>query len=236
MADLRFGSVAYDSQQVVFQAGGLDPRKRYQIGFSWWDFDHDTRVQSVWLAAGKGGPETKLLGKTKLPSAVANQPPDIKTLAIPPGLAADGALRIIFRNESEPNVLVSEILALGRAVSGQRSAVRRGSPDPAAVRRGSPDPAAVRRGSPDPAVAWTEGLRHARETFNAAVWLGRRPATTRHQCGSVGDRPQRVISVARSETGHNACGSVGDRPQHGERSAVSYKLATRPSAAISHDC
>ncbi len=48
----------------------------------------------------------------------------------------------------------------------------------------------------------TEGLRHGRETFKAAVWLGRRPATTRgtvgrpskRRCGSVGDRPQRVLA------------------------------------------
>jgi hypothetical protein len=109
VADVRFGTGSYDGQRVVFQAGGLDPKKRYQLGFSWWDFDHETRVQSVWLAAGKGGRETMLLGKTKLPSGVANQPPEIKTLAIPPGLQAEGSLQIIFRNESEPNVIVSEI-------------------------------------------------------------------------------------------------------------------------------
>ncbi len=109
VADVRFGSGSYDNQRVVFEAGGLSPKKRYQIGFSWWDFDHDTRVQSVWLAAGKGGSETNLLEKTKLPSGVANQPPDIKTLPIPPGLLADGPLEIIFRNEAAPNVIVSEI-------------------------------------------------------------------------------------------------------------------------------
>jgi HEAT repeat protein len=109
LADVRFGSVCFDGQRVVFRAAGLDPKKRYQIGFSWWDFDHDTRIQSVWFAAGNGGRETKLLDKTKLPSGLANQPPDIRTLAVPPALQADGSLQIIFRNESEPNVAVSEI-------------------------------------------------------------------------------------------------------------------------------
>jgi hypothetical protein len=94
---------------VVFQATGLGPQRRYQVGFSWWDFDHETRVQSVWLAAGKGGREVKLLDKTKLPSGVANQPPDSKTLALPLGSQADGSLEIIFRNEAEPNAAVSEI-------------------------------------------------------------------------------------------------------------------------------
>jgi HEAT repeat protein len=109
VADVRFGTVCYDAQRVVFQAAGLHPRKRYQLGFSWWDFDHESRVQSLWLAAGKGGQETKLLDKTKLPSGLANQPPESKTLPIPPGLPADGTLEIIFRNETEPNASVSEI-------------------------------------------------------------------------------------------------------------------------------
>ncbi len=138
---------------------------------------------------------------------------------------------------------------------GSQFSVRRGSPDPASVRRGSPDPASVRRGSPDPAAAWTE-VSKDRETFKAAVWLGRRPATTcgsvarsetGHnvwQCGSVGDRPQRVAvwlgrrpattcgSVARSETGHNVwqCGSVGDRPQRAETGHNAVHISARRTA------
>jgi HEAT repeat protein len=109
VADVRFGSACYDSQRVVFEATGLGPQRRYQVGFSWWDFDHETRVQSVWLAAGKGGHEVKLLDKTQLPSGVANQPPASKTLALPVGSQSGGSLEIIFRNEAEPNAAVSEI-------------------------------------------------------------------------------------------------------------------------------
>ncbi|MCY2993569.1 MAG: ThuA domain-containing protein, partial [Planctomycetota bacterium] len=109
VADARFGSVFFDSTKVTFEASGLSPKKSYQIGFTWWDYDHGTRAQSVWAATGKGERETKLLDKTPLPSVVNKQGPDGKTLPVPTDLVADGSLRITFRNEATPNVVVSEV-------------------------------------------------------------------------------------------------------------------------------
>jgi len=108
-ADVRFGSVFYDGGRVIFEAGGLNPQKTYQIGFTWWDFDHATRAQSVILATIKGERETAVLTKTKLPSGTAKQPPEEKLLAVPPELYRDGTLRITFRNEAQPNAVVSEL-------------------------------------------------------------------------------------------------------------------------------
>jgi len=105
---IRFGTVAFDGRQVLFEAKGLNPKKSYRAGFSWWDFDHDTRAESVWMADGKGGREVKVLDKTKLPSGQSG-PAEEKTLAVPADLYADGALRIMFRNETSPNAVVSEI-------------------------------------------------------------------------------------------------------------------------------
>ncbi len=108
-ADGRFGSIFFDGQQVTFEASGLDPKKSYQIGFTWWDYDHNTRAQSVWLATDKGDRETKVLDKTKLPSGANKQAPDEKALSVPPEFYTDGSLRIVFRNEASPNVVVSEL-------------------------------------------------------------------------------------------------------------------------------
>ena len=108
-ADARFGSIFFDGQLVIFEATGLNPKKSYQIGFTWWDYDHNTRAQSVLLATGKGDRETKVLAKTKLPSGANKQEPDEHTLAVPPELHTDGSLRISFRNEGSPNVVVSEL-------------------------------------------------------------------------------------------------------------------------------
>jgi len=103
VADVRFGSVFYDSGRVIFEASGLNPKKSYQLGFSWWDFDHATRAQSVILATGKGESETQVLDKTKLPSGVSQQPPGEKVLPVPPELYRDGSLRIAGRLQHEAN-------------------------------------------------------------------------------------------------------------------------------------
>jgi HEAT repeat protein len=108
-ADVRFGSVFYDGGRVIFEAAGMDPRKVYQLGFTWWDFDHATRAQSVILATGKGENETRVLEKTKLPSGANQQSPEEKTLPVPAELYGDGRLRITFRNEAQPNAVVSEL-------------------------------------------------------------------------------------------------------------------------------
>jgi len=109
VADVRVGSVFFDSGRVIFEAAGLDPKKSYQLGFSWWDFDHATRAQSVLLATGKGENETKALDKTQLPSGANKQPPEERTLPVPAELVRDGTLRVTFRNEAQPNVVVSEL-------------------------------------------------------------------------------------------------------------------------------
>lgn len=108
-ADARFGSIFFDSQLVVFEAAGLDPKKSYQIGFTWWDYDHNTRAQSVSLATGEGEDEAKVLEKTKLPSGANKQDPEERTATVPAKLYSKGSLRIGFHNESTPNVVVSEL-------------------------------------------------------------------------------------------------------------------------------
>lgn len=109
-ADIRFGTVFFDGQEVVFEATGLSPRRTYQLGFSWWDYDHDARAQSVWAAPGRTGKYVKLLDKTALPSFQGRgEKPAEKTVAVPREVTAGGSMRIAFRNEAAPNVVVSEL-------------------------------------------------------------------------------------------------------------------------------
>ena len=117
-ATIRYVTIFYTGDAVVFEAAGLNPKKACQLGFSWWDYDHDTRVQSVSLATGKGQKSTQVVAKTKLPSHANNQPPQEKTAAIPRELYADGTLRISFTNEGSPNVVVSEVWLLESEAEG----------------------------------------------------------------------------------------------------------------------
>ncbi|HUU12006.1 MAG TPA: ThuA domain-containing protein, partial [Phycisphaerae bacterium] len=134
-AAIQFGTVAYDGQQVVFEAAALDPKRSYQVGFSWWDYDHDTRAQSVWVGGAKT-PLVKLLDKTALPSGVKNEKPADKTLPLPRELTAAGSVRIAFRNEAVPNVVVSEVwLWESDAESAPPPAAKAAAPAPAEVKR-----------------------------------------------------------------------------------------------------
>jgi type 1 glutamine amidotransferase len=110
VADVRFGTVHFSGQEVSFEAAGLNPKRTYLLGFTWWDFDHNTRIQSVWASAGKPSRTVKLLGATKLPSYSADEKKaEEKTLPIPRDISAFGAVRVTFRNEGSPNVVVSEV-------------------------------------------------------------------------------------------------------------------------------
>ena len=122
----RFGTIFYTGSNVTFEATGLKPKRAYQLGFSWWDCDHDTRVQSVWLSTGKGEKRTKVVDKTKLPSGQKKEAPAEKVIPIPSVVCADGAIKIDFVNESEPNCVVSEVWLLESEAAGAREAGAQG--------------------------------------------------------------------------------------------------------------
>jgi len=112
--DPRWGAIAFDEREVVFEVSGLDPKRAYRLGFSWWDFDHQTRIQSVWAEpAAEGGAEpgkrVALVGRTALPSGARGEKPAEVTVALPARLTASGRLRVVFRNDGEPNAVVSEV-------------------------------------------------------------------------------------------------------------------------------
>jgi type 1 glutamine amidotransferase/HEAT repeat protein len=150
----RFGTVAFDGSKVVFRATGLSPRKTYAVGFTWWDYDHGTRHQSVWMAPGKGQKATQVLGKTKLPYGGAKEPPQEKLVAVPRDLYADGSLRIEFRREADQNAVVSEIWLWESEADGAPPPVAPAAAAPAAAKPaatpvpGTP-PGAPAAGPPD---------------------------------------------------------------------------------------
>jgi uncharacterized protein len=101
------GTVAYDGNGVGFTLSGLDAKKQYAIGFSWWDPDNNGRVQSV-LIAPKGGRDAQLLKATKLPGAKASE----LVIGIPKAISAKGSAKLTFKRESQSNVVVGEVWLL----------------------------------------------------------------------------------------------------------------------------
>ena len=105
-----FGTIAFADSQVVLKVSGLDAGKTYQLGFSWWDYDHDTRTQSVRAEAGTPTRRVQLLAGTKLPSyGKRKQKPQVKTLPIPRGLSGFGSVTVTFAKEGGVNAVVSEV-------------------------------------------------------------------------------------------------------------------------------
>jgi hypothetical protein len=100
----RYASVAFDEQGVVLTAEGLDPAKSYVLGWSWWDFDHNGRVESV-LAGDR-----LLVDKAVLPAwQDRHQAPAERAAALPPGSYADGKVTLTFRSDAAvPNAVACE--------------------------------------------------------------------------------------------------------------------------------
>jgi len=110
VGELLFQSVVFHAQAVILQAEGLDPAKRYRLGFSWWDFDANGRVESVQVIGSDGAART-LLERCPLPAYLKqNQGPTERALELPAETYRDGPLRLVFTNDSGvPNAVVSEV-------------------------------------------------------------------------------------------------------------------------------
>jgi type 1 glutamine amidotransferase len=109
-AGTTFGTVAYNGGPLEFEITGLDPRKRYAVGFSWWDYDNNGRIQSVHLAGGNPSKRVEVISAAKLPAYTGSKlGPAIGSLPIDPALAVNGKLRVAFQRRAGPNATVSEL-------------------------------------------------------------------------------------------------------------------------------
>jgi hypothetical protein len=105
-----FASVLFDYGQVVVGAAGLDPTRRYVLGFSWWDLDSNQRVESV-KVLGAGDEARTLIARRALPASRGrDQEPEELAAAVPQDSYRDGKLRVAFTNDGGiSNAVVSEV-------------------------------------------------------------------------------------------------------------------------------
>lgn len=120
VGETLFQTIVFDDQEVILQAQGLDPAKRYVLGFSWWDFDDNGRVESVQAMASDGLRRT-LLEKQSLPAYLhKNELPVERALPLPPEVYRDGACRLAFTKEGGiSNAVVSEVWLWEEESSGE---------------------------------------------------------------------------------------------------------------------
>jgi type 1 glutamine amidotransferase/HEAT repeat protein len=98
-ADEPAATVAFDGQAVLVEATGLNVKKHYQLGFTWWDHDGNGRAQSVWIG------EQQAVEKTSLPK----QESASFTVPVPAAVIKNGKVAVEFRREAASNAVVSEL-------------------------------------------------------------------------------------------------------------------------------
>jgi len=128
-APVRLGTAAFDAKAVTFEATGLKPKKSYQLGLTWWDYDGNGRAQSVWAHVIGASSARQLMPKTALPAG--RRKPGEKTIPLPRGLTAGGKMRIVVRADGLSNAVVSE-LWLWEADADSAAPTPATSPKPAA--------------------------------------------------------------------------------------------------------
>lgn len=105
-----FGTVAFDAPRVDFEIAGLDPKKAYALGFSWWDYDGGKRVQSVRFTGGEPAKTETALKDTPLPAyAAGRKGPAVGRLPIPAALLSSGKVRLSISHSQGPNAVVGEL-------------------------------------------------------------------------------------------------------------------------------
>ncbi len=115
-AERPFATVLSDERQIDLEVSGLDPKKRYAMGVSWWDCDGKGRIESVSI---QGAGKTNNLIQNKAlpafaavptPGAKAGQMPEEWCLELPPAHYLDqGKCRLSFSSETTAGAVVSEV-------------------------------------------------------------------------------------------------------------------------------
>ena len=106
----RAATVLFGDRQVSFHVAGLDPQKHYALGWSWWDFDGNGRVESV-AVRGSGQTERVLSAKRPLPRFQGKeQGPGELAALLPPGCYENSSVDLRFSSEVPGvNAVVSEV-------------------------------------------------------------------------------------------------------------------------------
>lgn len=105
-----FGTVGFDAPKVDFELAGLDAKKRYALGFSWWDYDSGNRIQSIRFMGGEPARTEVALKDTPLPRyTAAKEGPVTGRLPVPAALYPNGMVKVSISHSRGPNAVVSEL-------------------------------------------------------------------------------------------------------------------------------
>lgn len=157
-------TVAFGGGEVAINASGLDGKKRYSIGFTWWDYDDNKREESVWVS-GK-----QIVAKTALPSWKGKeQGPATVMCTIPADATRAGRIEIIFKREGAGNCVVSELWLIEGEVENSQTVTTPATKPlfPGRTNPGAAKKALIVTGMEYPGHKWRETAPFVRDTISA---------------------------------------------------------------------
>ena len=99
-----------DKESVQFHAKGLDAKKRYKLGFTWWNFEHENITQTVRVTSVDGEINKVVVPVSTLPKFKNNKEIFTTILVdLPSETLLDGTCRIFFDKIEGDIAQVSEI-------------------------------------------------------------------------------------------------------------------------------
>ncbi len=120
-ADLPIAAATEDSAKVVYHISGFDCRKKYTLGFTWWDFEGLDIHQNVWVTSVDGETKHQIFADEKLPNfKLNNESFEMKLADLPNDVLMDGSFKIIFEKNRGDKAIVSEIFVFERDGENKR--------------------------------------------------------------------------------------------------------------------
>lgn len=109
-AERYITTTAQDKNSVQYHAMGLDPKKNYKLGFTWWDFEGNRTNQTVRITSIDGEINQKVVAEAQLPDYRNNKDMFTTVLVdLPSETLLDGTCRIFFDKNKGDVAQVAEI-------------------------------------------------------------------------------------------------------------------------------
>ena len=106
----RIATITFDEGRILFAASGLDAKRSYRVGLTWWELD--TTARAALVQAAVGSKAFTLLPKRRLPSHKRQEQAETHLLDLPPAATSKGACQLIIQNAGKYNIVLSEIWLL----------------------------------------------------------------------------------------------------------------------------
>jgi hypothetical protein len=102
--------IFFSEGDIVFDVVGLDPRKQYRAGITWWDYDNGGRTQSILATSPSRRMVRFAVPCIRLPDYEASgRLPGERQFSLPATFMRDGKMQLIIQRLAGANTVISEV-------------------------------------------------------------------------------------------------------------------------------